>query len=488
MPIKEECKMLRARILGVVVITAFFCAVLPSAFAQPAIQLNVVASSLSSPVLVTHAGDARLFVMEQTGQIKIYQGGTILPTAFLDVDGISVCCGEQGLLGLAFHPNYPTTPYFFVHFTSDGDPLPDGVVPNIGDNVVVRYTVSGNPNLADPASGKTMLVMPNPFGNHNGGMIEFGPDGFLYIGKGDGGSGGDPGDRAQNINLLLGKILRIDVDLIVDAPPYYEIPPTNPFAGMTPGADEIFLYGLRNPWRFSFDRTLGDLWIGDVGQGTLEEIDHIILDATAPGRNLGWRVYEGTQCTGLDPQKCAGGATPITHTPPVAEYDHSAGRCSVTGGYRYRGTQISALVGSYIYADFCTGEIFRLNGTTPQLMLDTPHNISSFGEGVDGELYVTNLGGQFYKINPLATAAQAVVAGRVTDSNGNGIGKVRLMLYGEAPVYATSNGFGYYHFPAVPTGQTYVLTPASKRYTFTPANRVITLLNDVTDADFVGTF
>lgn len=486
--------MLSARILSAVAITVFFCAIFLANWQRVSaqgIQLDLVAGGLSSPVFVTQAGDARLFVVQQSGQIRIFQGGTILATPFLDVDGISTCCGERGLLGLAFHPNYPAVPYFFVHFTADGDPLPDGVDPNVGDNVVMRYSVTADPNVADVASGKTMLVLPNPFSNHNGGMIEFGHDGFLYIGKGDGGSGNDPGNRAQNINELLGKILRLDVDQNVNAPPYYGIPPTNPFEGVTPGADEIYLVGLRNPWRFSFDRVNGDLWIGDVGQGSLEEATRVVQDAMAPGRNLGWRVYEGTQCTGLNPQQCTGGMSPIVHTPPVTEYSSGGGspRCSITGGYVYRGTQIPSLVGSYIFADYCTGEIFRNVGGTPQLLLDSPHSISSFGEDISGELYVTNLGGQFYKISPFATAAQATVSGRVIDGNGNGIAKVRVQISGgglSSPIIVSTNGFGYYRFPELPTNQTYVVTPASKQHTFTPPNRIVTLMEEVADADFTG--
>ncbi len=452
-----------------------------AAAVPPAIQLQSVISGLSNPVYVTNARDSRLFIVQQNGQILIFQNNALLATPFLNLAPRVNCCGERGLLGLAFHPNYPATPYVFVYFTSNGTTLPDGVTPGNGNNVVARFTLSADLNVADFASGKTLLVTPQPFSNHNGGMIEFGGDGFLYIGKGDGGSGNDPGNRAQNINELLGKILRIDVNQNVNTPPYHGIPTTNPFVG-TAGADEIFLVGLRNPFRFSFDRPTGDLWIGDVGQGAREEIDRLPIDAAAPGKNLGWRIYEGTFCTGLDP--CV---TLPDYLPPVAEYSHSGGRCSITGGYVYRGTRIQSLVGSYVYADYCTGEIFRLLGTTQELMLDSPHNISSFGEDADGELYITALSGQVLKINALPSAASAIVGGRVANSEGRGIGNVVLTMTGgnlSEPLIARTNPFGYYRFSEVAVGQTYVITPTAKNRRFAPSNRIFTPLENVSDIDF----
>lgn len=447
----------------------------------PAIKLEPVVSGLSSPLYVTNAGDSRLFIVEQTGLIRIFQGGT--PTTFLNLTPLTACCGERGVLGMAFHPDYPATPYFYVHFTSDGDVLPDGTDPALGNNVIVRYNVSANPNVADAASGKTLLVIPQPFSNHNGGTIEFGNDGYLYIAKGDGGSANDPGNRAQNISLLLGKILRLDVNQNINTPPYHGIPPTNPFVG-TAGADEIFLVGLRNPFRFSFDRANGDLWIGDVGQGSLEEIDRLPINASAPGKNLGWRIYEGTECTDIDP--CV---PPANYLPPIAQYSHAAGRCSITGGYVYRGTQIPGLLGDYLYADYCTGEIFRLDGTTQELVLDSPHNISSFGEDGAGELYVTALGGQLFRIEPLLSAANATVSGRITDSNGRGIPNVIVTMTGEGsaePFFARTNPFGYYQLPPAEVGQSYLIVPSAKGRTFSPENRFITLTQDLSDADFEG--
>jgi len=447
------------------------------------VNLQLVVGGLSNPIYVTNARDSRLFIVEQNGQIKIFEAGALRATPFLNATSLVNCCGERGLLGLAFHPAYPATPYFFVHFTSNGSALPDGTTPATGDNVIVRYTVSANQNVADPASGKTLLVIPQPFSNHNGGMIEFGGDGFLYIGKGDGGSGNDPGNRAQNINLLLGKILRIDVDQNVNTPPYHGIPATNPFVG-TAGADEIFLLGLRNPFRFSFDRVTGDLWIGDVGQGAREEIDRLPINSAAPGKNLGWRIYEGTLCTALDPCN-----TPANYLPPVSEYSHSGGRCSITGGYVYRGTQIPGLTGSYVFADYCTGEIFRLQGGSLELMLNSPHNISSFGEDNAGDLYITALSGELYKIVAATTAASTVISGRVVAANGRGVNRVRITLTGgglSEPLHARTNPFGYYQFPGIEAGQNYVITPSAKNLRFNPENRVITLLDGISDVDFTA--
>ena len=453
----------------------------------PAIQLQLQTSGLSRPVYVTNARDSRLFIVEQDGRIKILQNGSLLSTPFLDITSLVTSGGEQGLLGLAFHPNYPATPYFFVHFTSDGDALPDGTVPNVGDNVIVRYNVSGSDaNLANPTSGKTLLVMPQPFSNHNGGMIEFGNDGYLYIAKGDGGSGNDPGNRAQNINEILGKILRIDVNQNVNVAPYHGIPPTNPFVS-TSGRDEIFLIGLRNPWRFSFDRPTGDLWIGDVGQSVREEIDRIVFDGSEPGRNLGWRAYEGTICTGLNPEQCAGGSSPIDHTPPIAEYGHTGGRCSITGGYVYRGNQIPSLVGSYVYADYCTGEIFRLQGTTQQLLLDNSFNITSFGEDSLGELYVTSSAGTVYKILPLTTSATVSISGQVRMPKDMGVSAVLLTLSGgnlTEPRTTTTDKRGFYEFQDVEIGETYVITARSRSFIILPANRTYMVLDELTNVDF----
>jgi glucose/arabinose dehydrogenase len=371
----------------VLVVVAAIGAAATHAEPAPSIQLLPVLSGLSSPILVTNAGDGsrRLFGVEQGGLIKVLKPGHTTPTVFLDIMSKLRAGGEQGLLGLAFHPQFASNGRFFVHYSRQSD----------GNGVIAEYRLSPtDPDVADPSTETVLLVVPQPFGNHNGGMIAFGPDGFLYIGKGDGGSGNDPGNRAQDLTQLNGKILRIDVDTPNGTQPYSS-PPTNPFVGAIAGADEIFAYGLRNPWRFSFDRGTGDLYVGDVGQSAVEEIDIVVN-----GGNYGWRVWEGSSCTGLGPAAC----NPATVVFPIAEYGHSAGRCAVTGGYVYRGAMSSLPAGSYVYADYCTGEIFVLQNGTSTLGLDTAFNISSFGEDESGELYVVNIGGAIYRIIGLATA------------------------------------------------------------------------------------
>ncbi|HWS53214.1 MAG TPA: PQQ-dependent sugar dehydrogenase [Pyrinomonadaceae bacterium] len=357
----------------------------PSA-AQTAIALDPVLSGLSSPVYLTNARDGtnRLFIVEQPGRIKVLQPGAAAPTLFLDISAKLSAGGERGLLGLAFHPFYHLNRRFFVNYTRAGD----------GATVVSEFRASAsNPNAADAAE-TVLLTVPQPFANHNGGMIEFGKDGYLYIGMGDGGSANDPGDRAQNVNNLLGKMLRIDVNRPAGSLPYSS-PPDNPFFGAAAGRDEIFAVGFRNPFRWSFDRQTGQLWAGDVGQGQREEIDIVTL-----GGNYGWRVFEGTRCTGLGPASCASPG----YTPPVFEYAHSAGRCSITGGYVYRGTRGSLPVGSYVYADYCTGEIFLYQGGSPLTrLLDTALNVASFGEDEAGELYVVGLGGTVQRIRAAST-------------------------------------------------------------------------------------
>jgi glucose/arabinose dehydrogenase len=346
----------------------------------PQIELEPVLTGLSMPVFLTNARDGsnRLFIVEQAGRIKVLQPGSSSPSVFLDIVQRVTCCGEQGLLGLTFHPQFSSNRRFFVDYTRRGD----------GATVIAEYRVSaGNPNVADQ-NETVLLTIPQPFANHNGGMIEFGPDGFLYIAMGDGGSGNDPGNRAQNVNELLGKFLRIDVDNPGGGLPYSS-PPTNPFFGGTPGRDEIYALGLRNPWRFSFDRATGRLFVGDVGQNVIEEVDII-----EPGGNYGWRVFEGTRCTNVDAQLC----NPSNFVQPITEYSHSGGRCSITGGYVYRGPLRSLPSGSYVFGDFCSGEIFLFNGGQQSLLMDTNLNISSFGEDEDGELYVVGLGGTVQRI------------------------------------------------------------------------------------------
>jgi hypothetical protein len=304
----------------------------------------------------------------------------------LNISGVVSSSGsERGLLGLAFHPQYRTNGRFFVYYTRQSD----------GAIEIAEYAVSsGNPNQANPTAVRTIITIPHPtFGNHNGGTILFGPDGFLYAGTGDGGSGHDPNNNAQNINSLLGKIIRIDINTPLGQVPPYNIPPTNPYAGATPGADEIYAIGMRNPYRFSFDRGgTRQLWVGDVGQDAIEEVDTIAL-----GGNYGWRVYEGTQCTNNDPGLC----NPNNYLPPVFQYTSGGGspRCSVTGGYVYRGHQYAMTEGQYIFADYCTGEVGIWNGASSSFILQIPNrNISSYGEDEDGELYVVGLGGTVDRI------------------------------------------------------------------------------------------
>ena len=358
---------------------AFFSA-RAAAQGVPPVTLQPVLSNLSSPVLVTNARDGsnRLFVVEQPGRIQVLQPGATTPSVFLDITSKVVAGGERGLLGLAFHPLFKANRRLFVNYTRQPD----------GATVIAEYRVSAtNPNLVDPTE-TVLLVIPQPFENHNGGMIAFGPDGFLYIGMGDGGSANDPQNRAQNVDELLGKMLRINVDQTNGAT-LYSSPPDNPFFGATPGRDEIYALGLRNPFRFSFDRATGQLYLGDVGQGVREEIDIITR-----GGNYGWRVFEGTRCTGLGPAACI----PANYQAPIGEYEHTAGRCSVTGGYVYRGTRGTLPAGAYIFGDFCTGEMFLLQGTAQTFLQDTNLNISSFGEDEASELYVVNLNGSVHRL------------------------------------------------------------------------------------------
>ena len=343
---------------------------------------EVVASGFVNPVQVTHAGDGsqRLFVVEQNGLIRIIQNGSILPTPFLDISDNVICCGERGLLGLAFHPNYVNNGFFYLNYTR-----PDG------DTVIARYSVSTtDPNLAETNSESVVLIVEQPYSNHNGGQLLFSPvDGYLYIGMGDGGSGGDPQNNAQDINSLLGAMLRLDIDSAFP----YAIPPDNPFVG-SDGLDEIWAYGLRNPWRFSFDRQNGDLYIGDVGQNAWEEIDY--QQAGKPGGlNYGWRCKEGTHDYNF-----SGDCLTADLTDPIAEYDHSEGR-AVTGGFVYRGQDFPNMVGIYFYADYVSGNIWSLYKTgsnpdswsVPELELSSGLLISSFGEDENGEIYVVDRGG-----------------------------------------------------------------------------------------------
>ncbi len=359
-------------------------------------------TGLSSPVFITNAGDGtrRLFIVQQRGIIKVVQPGSSTPTDYLNLSGVVSNSGsERGLLGLAFHPNFENNRRLFVYYTRQSD----------GAIEIAEYAQNAvNRNIADPTVVRTIITIPHAsFSNHNGGTIAFGPDGYLYAAPGDGGSGNDPFPpigNAQNLNSLLGKMLRLDINS-TSPPLNYSIPPTNPFAGATAGADEIYAYGLRNPYRFSFDRGgTNQLWVGDVGQNAIEEVDIV-----TSGGNYGWRVYEGTQCTNNDPQSCSTGGSPITQIPPVFQYTRvldtsGQNRCSVTGGYVYRGKQNALPVGSYVYADYCTGEIMLWNGSQQSVLRDTSNlNLVSFGEDEDGELYVVRASGSIARIVGVGT-------------------------------------------------------------------------------------
>ncbi len=352
------------------------------------LRLQPYLSGLSSPLLLTNAKDGtkRNFVVQQGGIIKVVQPGSNTPTNFLDISSRVSVGSERGLLGLTFHPQFAANGYFFVNYTNTA-----------GDTVIARYKATNNNSVGDPNSERIILMINQPFSNHNGGMIEFGPDGNLYIGMGDGGSANDPGNRAQNINELLGKFLRITPDVSGnDSNPPYMIPADNPFVG-TNGADEIYAVGMRNPFRWSFDRGgTRQLWAGDVGQNAIEEVDII-----TKGGNYGWRVYEGTQCTNNDPDLC----NPNNFIPPIFQYSHTGGRCSVTGGYVYRGTKGSLPNGAYTYADYCTGEIWIWQNNQQILLQDTTRNISSFGEDEAGEIYVVGLGGTVEKMTRAKASA-----------------------------------------------------------------------------------
>jgi len=348
------------------------------------ISLELVASGLSDPIGIVSAGDGsgRLFVQERDGRVRVVQSdGTLRGAPFVDLSDRIGAGGERGLLGLAFHPEFDHNGRLFVHYSHVGD----------GAAIISELTVSADGSTADPTSERILLTIPDQFSNHNGGQLAFGPDGYLYIGLGDGGGGGDPLGSGQSRHTLLGKILRIDVDGAQAAGKEYGIPAGNPYApgGSSPGTGlpEIWAYGLRNPWRFSFDRANGDLYIGDVGQGNWEEIDRQAAGSPG-GENYGWNAYEGNHCY----RECDG----VTAVAPMLEYSHASG-CSVTGGYVYRGTRQPVLGGVYLYGDYCSGIIWSLpsgGGTVvAKQVADSDVRISSFGEGDNGEIYLVDLGG-----------------------------------------------------------------------------------------------
>lgn len=360
----------------------------------PTTRLQTRYSGLTSPIYLTHAGDGtkRVFIVERAGIIKVVQPGSNTPSNFLNISTLTTVDGERGLLSVAFHPQYETNRRFFCYFTRASD----------GSIQISEFTASeSNPNVANTAE-KPIITIPHPTNsNHNGGTLAFGADGYLYAGPGDGGSGNDPPNNAQNLNSLLGKMIRIDVDVPAQQTPAYNIPSSNPFAGATPGADEIFAVGLRNPFRWSFDRGgTNQLWLGDVGQNAWEEVDIIVN-----GGNYGWRVYEGNTCTGLGPAAC----TPANYVAPVFVYSsqNTTSRCSITGGYVYRGSLGTLPNGSYIYGDYCTGEVLLWHeGQQLPLHDIADFNLVSFGEDEDGELYIVYANtGNIQKIVPAKASA-----------------------------------------------------------------------------------
>jgi glucose/arabinose dehydrogenase len=343
---------------------------------------TIVAGGLDSPIDIQSAGDDRLFVVEQVGRIRIVESGVLQPEPFLDLsDRVGSKGNERGLLGLAFHPGFAENGTFFVNYTDIS-----------GDTVVSRFDLSEDPNRADPSSETVLLSYDQPYANHNGGGLAFGPDGYLYVGSGDGGSAGDPEGRAQNHDTLLGKLLRIDVD---GGSPY-AIPPDNPFASGG-GRPEIWAFGLRNPWRFAFDPATGDLYVGDVGQGDWEEVD--FLAAGSPGgTNFGWDFREGRH----DYE----GRAPEGLTDPIAEYSHGEGGCSITAGRVVRDPALPAWQSVFLYGDYCTGYIWGVlrdnsGAWRSARLFETGLRITSFGTGSAGEIYLLDRAGGLYRLGPV---------------------------------------------------------------------------------------
>jgi glucose/arabinose dehydrogenase len=378
------------------------CFVIPDAFAAPqapceirgplppipSIELKSVIKGLRDPVGMFHAqdGGGRLFIIEQGGTIRILSEGRLLKEPFLNIRDRVISGGEMGLLGLAFHPDFSRNGRFFVNYTSRSGRL---------HTVISEFKISSRPNEADPESERILLTIDQPYSNHNGGAIAFGPDGALYIGTGDGGAGNDPHENGQNLAILLGKMLRIDVDKR-EADKPYGIPRDNPFISRRGAAKEVWAYGLRNPWRFSFDSLTGRLYAGDVGQKAREEIDVI-----EKGKNYGWNITEGTLCTPGVNIKCNKRGL----EPPIIDYPRSEGTV-VIGGYVYRGQSIPSLCGVYLFADFGNGRIFGLRYhekkvTEHRVLLSTRRSISSLGEDEQLELYLLDYEGEVLKIIPV---------------------------------------------------------------------------------------
>jgi glucose/arabinose dehydrogenase len=416
-------------------LTALFSAsaLAPDASAQ--LESIQVASGLSSPIgVVSVPGDTsnRLFVVQQGGRIRIVENGVTLSPDFLNIDPLTNGGGESGLLGMVFHPDYDTNGLFYISYTNLS-----------GSSMVVQYSVSGtNPNVADAGSAVTIYgPISQPFSNHNGGCIQFGPDGMLYFGIGDGGGAGDPGNRAQNINNPLGKMLRFDVDI---AAPH--IPASNPFVGVA-GLDEIWAYGLRNPWRFSFDRLTGDMWIGDVGQNAWEEIDFQPASSTG-GENYGWRILEASSC--YNPSTgCSSAGTVL----PVHEYALSGPNCAVVGGYVARGPLLPNYQGRFFFADYCAGQLKSIDPGSPAIATNHASDVSisgaitSFGEDTNGDLLVVTSSGRVYRVQEECSASIATYC--TTSPNSQGAGAI-ISSTGSGSI--SDNNFGV-AVAGVPPGQ-----------------------------------
>jgi glucose/arabinose dehydrogenase len=379
---------MKKHLLTALLLTAVFCS-------AQSVTLTSFATGFTRPLEIVCAGDSRLFVVEQTGRIKILNAdGTTNATPFLNINSIISSTNERGLLGLAFSPNYADNGQFYVNYTNLA-----------GNTVIARYRRSTtDPSVADPNSGSVILTINQPFSNHNGGCIRFGPDGYLYIAMGDGGSGDDPQGNGQNKNTLLGKMLRINPEIDT---PELGIPQDNPFVGID-GADEIWATGLRNPWKFSFDRTAGNIWIADVGQGALEEINR--MPATQAGVNYGWRCFEGSQSHITD-----GCSQTETYTMPFADYGRTNNACSVTGGYVYRGSTYPELVGKYVFGDYCNSRIALLDDSA-NITWSSPFtgNFATFGEDNSGELYVAGINNGI-----ISKIAYGTPAGTISQSMAN---------------------------------------------------------------------